>query len=192
MEKMIIQKLEEHVAMINAIKSDPNLLKEINNIIKIIINCYRKNKKVILFGCGGSAADSQHIAAEFVNRLNLERKSLPAIALTTDTSILTAIGNDYGFDNIFNRQIEALANDGDIAIGISTSGVSKSVLNGLTNAKDKHAITILLTGTSGRKDVADYVINIPSDTTARIQEAHITLGHIICNFVERGFFNEVS
>jgi len=153
---------------------------------RIIANALKEGNKVLLFGNGGSAADAQHIAAEIVGRFKKERRGLPAIALTTDTSILTAVGNDYGFESIFERQIEALCTPGDIAIGISTSGNSPNVIRGLKRAHDLGATTIALTGRNGGKvvEIAHYSFVVPSYDTARIQECHITIGHVICEIVE--------
>jgi D-sedoheptulose 7-phosphate isomerase len=146
-----------------------------------------KNGNTIFFmGNGGSAADSQHLAAEFVGRFQKERRGLPAVALTTDTSILTAVGNDYGFDAVFARQVEALARAGDVVVGFSTSGNSPNVLKALQAAKDRGAIAVGLTGRSGGKMAAicDVCIKVPADVTARIQEAHILIGHIVCGLVD--------
>ncbi|AEF19728.1 MAG: D-sedoheptulose 7-phosphate isomerase [Hydrogenobaculum sp.] len=142
--------------------------------------------KILFFGNGGSAADSQHLAAEIVGRYKKERKGLPSIALTTDTSILTAVGNDYGFDVIFERQIEALCMPGDVAIGISTSGNSPNVIKGLMKAHDMGATTIAFSGKQGGKvvDIAHYSFVVPSYDTARIQECHITLGHTLCEIID--------
>ena len=137
-------------------------------------------------GNGGSAADCQHLAAEFVGRFTRERRALPSIALTVDTSILTAIGNDYGFDAVFSRQIEALANQGDVVIGISTSGNSPNVLNAMLVAKEKGCVTVAFTGETGGKlaPLCDLTLKIPSKVTARIQEMHILCGHILCDIAE--------
>ena len=145
-----------------------------------------QGKKILIFGNGGSAADAQHIAAEFVGRFEKERKALPAIALHANTSSLTAIANDYGYDEVFARQIEAYASKGDTAIGISTSGNSKNVIKALEKAKELGCITIALTGSSGGKlsGITDYIIKVQSDRTSIIQEAHITIGHIISKIVE--------
>lgn len=187
----ITLKIEEHINLMNEILENKMLIEKINEIIRIIITCYKNDNKVLLFGCGGSAADSQHIAAEFINKFNFERKCLPAIALTTDTSIITAIGNDSDFDNIFSRQVEGIVRENDVVLGISTSGKSQSVIRGLKAAKNNKAITIALTGSfdGELKNVADYIISIPSTSTPRIQEAHITIGHIICDGVESELFN---
>lgn len=149
----------------------------------------RQGGKILFMGNGGSAADAQHLAAEFVGRFVKERRGLPAIALTTDTSILTAVGNDYGFDQVFTRQIEALVRPGDIVVGISTSGNSPNVVQALTVAKDMGAVTIGMTGESGGKMalICDLCIQVPSKTTARIQEAHILIGHIVCAAVDEDY-----
>ena len=148
-----------------------------------------QGNKVLLFGNGGSEADAQHITAEFTGRFINERVALPAIALTTDTSAITAIGNDYGFDKIFQRQVEALAVTGDVLIGISTSGNSQNVMNGLEAGKLKGCSTIAFTGRCGGNVSKSCDINliIPSNTTARIQEIHILVGHIICEYVDNLF-----
>jgi len=154
--------------------------------INVITEAFKKGRKLILFGNGGSAADSQHIAAEFIGRFQKERKSLPAIALTTDTSILTSLANDYGFETIFKRQIEGLGKEGDVAIGISTSGNSVNVIEAVKIAKKKGLKTISLTGNKGGKlaDLTDINIDVPSSVTARVQEAHICVCHCICEIVE--------
>ena len=152
----------------------------------------RDGGKVLLFGNGGSAADAQHLAAEFVGRFIPDRAALPAISLATDTSILTAIGNDYGYDCIFSRQIEALANDGDVVIAISTSGNSPNVLRGLNAARERGLYTLGFTGESGGKmlDCVDVLFRVPSNVTPRIQETHILLGHVLCELVDRDLFPE--
>jgi len=143
--------------------------------------------KILLFGNGGSAADAQHLATELTVRYVKDRDPIPAIALTTDTSALTAIGNDLGFDQLFARQVEALGNPDDIAIGISTSGLSENVLNGLRAAQDKKLVTVGFSGRDGGKmaDVCDILLTVPSDTTAHIQEMHITLGQMLCGALEK-------
>ena len=155
-----------------------------------IIRAIRRGNKVLLFGNGGSAADAQHIAAEFVGRYYLDRPALPAQSLTVNTSSLTAIGNDYDYDQIFSRQIEAFGQAGDIAIGISTSGNSRNVIEALRAAKRKDMITVGMAGESGGqlKAEADYCICVPSGDTPRIQEAHILVGHILSELVEQAIF----
>lgn len=147
---------------------------------------FKNNGKVIIFGNGGSAADSQHIAAEFIGRFKKERRSLPAIALTTDTSILTALGNDYGFDTVFSRQVEGLARPGDLAWAISTSGNSRNVIEAVNKAKEMGLTTVSLTGCDGGglAKLTDISIIVPSRDTARIQESHICVAHTICELVE--------
>lgn len=164
--------------------------KQILSAAQIIISAYQKGGKVLIMGNGGSAADAQHIAGELVGRFKKERKALPAIALTTDSSVLTAIGNDYGFDEIFRRQIEALAQSIDVVIGISTSGNSCNVLMAIEKAKEIGAKTIGLSGKGGGKlaQSANLCLVVPSNDTPRIQEAHITIGHIICDMVEETLF----
>ena len=150
-----------------------------------------QGKKLLLFGNGGSAADSQHIAAEFVNRLQMERRPLPAIALTTDTSIITAIGNDYSYDDIFLKQVQALGNEGDIALGISTSGNSPNVINAVDEAKKRGLLTIGFSGEKGKlKRLCDFPFCVPSKVTMRIQEVHILLAHLLCDITERLMFDE--
>lgn len=162
---------------------------EISKIMEIseaVIACLKKNGKLILFGNGGSAADSQHIAAELVGRFKKERQGLAAIALTADTSVLTSLSNDYGFEVVFARQIEALGQKNDLAIGISTSGRAKNVIAGLKQAKKMGIKTVALTGQDGGElaKTADISLIVPSSVTARIQESHITIGHIICELAE--------
>jgi len=165
---------------------------EIYRAAKLIISCLKRGGKVIVFGNGGSAADSQHIVAELVGRFKKERRPLPAIALTTNTSILTAIANDYNYETIFQKQIEALGNKKDVAIGISTSGKAKNVINGIITAKKMKMKTISLTGKKGIDfaKLADISIIVPSEDTARIQEAHITIGHILCELIEETIFKD--
>lgn len=153
----------------------------------IMAEAIKGGNKILLFGNGGSAADAQHIAAEIVGRFRKERKALPAIALTTDNSILTALGNDYGFEHIFERQIEALCMPGDIAVGITTSGNSENVIRGLKKAHDLGATTIAFTGRNGGKvvDIAHFSFVVPSYDTPRIQECHITLGHVLCEIIDK-------
>ncbi|MDQ7038922.1 MAG: D-sedoheptulose 7-phosphate isomerase [Aquificota bacterium] len=152
----------------------------------IMATAIKEGNKILLFGNGGSAADAQHIAAEIVGRFRRERRALPAIALTTDTSILTAVGNDYGFETVFERQVEALCLPGDVAIGITTSGNSENVVRGLKKAHDLGATTVAFTGRNGGKvaQIAHYAFVVPSYETPRIQECHITLGHVLCELID--------
>ncbi|MFH2045070.1 MAG: D-sedoheptulose 7-phosphate isomerase [Pseudomonadota bacterium] len=170
------------------IKSNLDLI--INGAGKIS-DCIVSGHKVLIFGNGGSAADAQHIAAEFVNRFKIERPPLAAISLSTDTSILTSIGNDYSFDDIFSKQILALGKQFDIAIGISTSGNSKNIIKAVEAAKRIGLYTIVFTGRGGKlASLADMVFSVESDITARIQEVHILLGHIFCELVDRNLYPE--
>lgn len=159
-----------------------------------MIRAIEGGKKVFFFGNGGSAADAQHLAAELVGRFDRERRALPAIALTTDTSALTAISNDYSYEVVFARQLEGLGSSGDIAVGISTSGRSASVLRGIGAAKKVGAITVGMTGLPGTElsALADYCICVPSDRTARIQEAHILIGHILCKIIDEGLARQTE
>lgn len=156
-EKIVKEILNESIRVKNKIVDDPSLLSQINKISSIIIEAYRKKNKVILFGNGGSAADAQHVAGELVNRLQMEREALPAIALTTDSSVLTSIANDYDYSRIFARQMEAFAKEGDVAIGISSSGSSPNVIEAIKVAKEKGAKTVGFTGSKGGK-LAELVI----------------------------------
>lgn len=160
------------------------------SVASVLIDCYRGGGQLLIFGNGGSAADAQHIAAEFLGRYYLERPALAAQALTVNTSALTAIGNDYSFDNVFARQVEALGRPGDVAIGISTSGNAANVLAGLAAAKGKTLTTVAMTGAGGgrARDAADYWVGVPSDDTPRIQESHILIGHIWSELVEAALY----
>ena len=181
----IRQEIDESIQVKTLLKSEVPIIEKVCNEI---ISCLSAGKKVLIFGNGGSAADSQHFAAELQGRYAIaDRRALPAIALTTDTSILTAVGNDYGFEYVFSRQVEALAAAGDVVIGISTSGNSPNVLNGIQKANQIGALTIGLTGKDGGKlrEVCNVCICVPSSITARIQESHLLIEHIISLLVER-------
>nr|MBC7245816.1 D-sedoheptulose 7-phosphate isomerase [Chloroflexota bacterium] len=162
----------------------------IAQIAAVLVRALQEGHKVVLFGNGGSAADAQHVTAELVNRFLINRAALPAIALTTNSSILTSVSNDVSFDQVFARQVEALAQEGDVVVGISTSGNSPSVLNGIVAAKEKGAITVGFTGRSGGKlkGLVDHCFCVPSDHTPRIQETHITVWHAICELIEQELF----
>jgi len=159
----------------------------IRDAVICIVEAMKRGNKLLIAGNGGSAADAQHIAAEMVGRFYRERKGLPAVALSTDTSILTSVGNDYGFENIFSRQVEAIGKRGDVFLGISTSGNSENIVRAVQKASSMGITTIALTGEGGGKlrDMVDILIAIPSSSTPRIQELHITVGHIICELVEQ-------
>lgn len=175
-----------------AILEDRELMNVIEEVSKKAIEVYRKGNKTLLAGNGGSAADAQHIAGEFVSRFYFDRPGIPSIALTTDTSILTAIGNDYGYEKLFARQVQALGAKGDMFIGISTSGNSANVIEALKVCKEIGITTVGLTGATGGKmaEHCDYCIKVPSTETPRIQESHIMIGHIICSVVEEELFGK--
>ncbi|EAO7160449.1 D-sedoheptulose 7-phosphate isomerase [Campylobacter jejuni] len=174
------------------ILKDENLITLIKNASLEVIKAYKNGNKTLLAGNGGSAADAQHIAGEFVSRFYFDRPGIASITLTTDTSILTAIGNDYGYENLFARQVQAQGVKGDVFIGISTSGNSKNILKALEFCKQKEIISIGLSGASGgaMNELCDYCIKVPSTCTPRIQEAHILIGHIICAIVEEELFGK--
>ena len=186
----VAELLEESVRVKKALCGKKSELEKIEEVSKAIVKALRNGHKVVLFGNGGSAADAQHIACELSGRFKKERRGLPAIALTTNTSALTAIANDYGYDAVFSRQVDGIVNKGDIVMGISTSGNSVNVIKGVEVAKKRGALTIGLTGATGGKlnKVVDICIKVPSNDTPRIQEAHITIGHIICQLIEEGLF----
>lgn len=166
------------------------IVPQIEQAAKLMVAALRSGNKIMFFGNGGSAADSQHLAGELIGRFLKERKALPAIALSTDTSILTCLGNDYGFDIVFSRQIEGLAKTGDIAFGLSTSGNSANVIKAMEKAKEMGCKTIALLGGDGGKiaGLVDISLIVPSKQTPRIQESHITIGHILCNLIESELF----
>jgi D-sedoheptulose 7-phosphate isomerase len=184
----LLDQFEEHLQILTKTKS--SVQEPFYGLAEAVAYCLRQGGKLFLFGNGGSAADAQHMATEFVVRFKVNRKALPAIALTTDTSALTAIGNDFGFDHLFERQVEALCTSKDLVIGISTSGNSENVVRGLLAARELGAVTAALLGADGGriKELADHVLIVPSKVTARIQEVHILLGHILCDYVEEQFF----
>jgi D-sedoheptulose 7-phosphate isomerase len=161
-------------------------------VADLLVAAFRNGNKILIMGNGGSAADAQHLAGEIVGRFRLERRGLPAIALSTDTSILTAVGNDYGFDAIFSRQVEALAQEGDVVIGISTSGSSPNVHSALRLAREMGCRTVGLLGKDGGsiRDLVDMDLTVPGNDTPRIQEGHITIIHILCELVEQALFGE--
>lgn len=173
------------IAVKQALLSDEALLDSTVRVAQVIERALRAGNKVMLAGNGGSAADAQHLAAEFVSRFEFDRPGLASIALNTDTSMLTAIGNDYGYDHVFARQVEANGRSGDVFIGISTSGNSKNVLRAVESCRDRGIVTVALCGSGGRlREVCEHVVAVPSTHTPRIQESHILLGHVICGLVE--------
>ena len=181
--ELLHKALADHQGVMAQLES---LLPEIDRVGQIMRACLQRGNKILLMGNGGSAADSQHIAAEIVGRYKRERRGLPAIALTTDTSILTAVGNDYGFDQVFSRQVEALCDPQDVVVGISTSGNSANVVKAIEVAKQIGAATVLLSGGSGGKlaEMCDYKLIMPAKETARVQEAHLFVAHSLCEIMD--------
>jgi D-sedoheptulose 7-phosphate isomerase len=184
--------IKASIAAKRAMLGDSQIVATIAKVAGILVNALSRGNKILLFGNGGSAVDAQHLAAEFVGRFAFDRPALPAIALSVNPSCLTAIGNDYGFDQVFSRQIEALAHPGDVAIGISTSGTSSNVLCAFSTARKMGLLTVGLTGNTGGKlkGSVDHCVCIPSNETARIQECHGLIGHILAELVERAIFNK--
>ena len=193
-EQRVKRSIQASIAVKELLLGNTEVVSNIAKVSALLVDSFDQGNKVILFGNGGSAADAQHIAAEFVGRFAFDRPALPALALSVNTSCVTAIGNDYGFDLVFSRQIEALARPGDLAIGISTSGNSPNVLQGLVTARKIGLCTVALTGCPGGKlkNAVDYCICAPSNETPRIQECHILIGHIISELVEETIFHEQS
>lgn len=191
MEEEIEKQIGESLEIFQKLIDSEDIISGIKDAARLVITAFRNNRKLLLAGNGGSAAEAQHIAAEFVNRFGFDRPALPAIALSTDTSILTSIGNDLGFEKIFSRQVMALGEEGDVFIGISTSGTSENIIRALHTCREKSIVTVGLTGIFGgpMKDLCDICIKIPSEKTPRIQEAHNLTGHIICSLVENELFN---
>ena len=187
MQKKIIELIKESIDVKNKVLESN--ISDIEKLAKAMLETIKSGHKILLFGNGGSATDSMHIAAELVGRFKKERRALPAIALTANTSILTSLGNDYDFECIFARQVEAFGNKGDMAIGISTSGSSKNVVAGILKASKMSLKTAALTGNKIGElcKIADICIKVPSSNTPRIQEAHITIGHIVCELIEDAF-----
>lgn len=190
MKNFISSQLDEAGRVMSEMLVDRQLIATLEATAQACIFCLRNNKKILLAGNGGSAADAQHIAGEFVSRFMFDRPGLPAIALTTDTSILTAIGNDYGYDKLFERQIQAHGNEGDVFIGYSTSGKSPNILRAFEEAKRRGLICVGMTGNRGgpMRDLCDYALEVPSASTPKIQEGHLVLGHILCGLVENALF----
>ena len=192
MKHLVQKQLAQSIATMQAVLSDEKISDTVVTIAEITAAAMKSGHKLLVAGNGGSAADAQHLVAEFVSRLTVDRPALRAIALTTDTSILTACGNDYGFDRVFARQIEALGQPGDVFLAISTSGNSPNILNALHQAKEIGLITIGYTGNNGGKmrDLCDHNVIIPSTVTMNIQESHLALEHIFCMLVECFYFNK--
>lgn len=190
MRDYITGQIQETQRVASAMLADDALLARVEAAAEACITALNNSGKILLAGNGGSAADAQHIAGEFVSRFAFDRPGLPAIALTTDTSILTAIGNDYGYDKLFARQVQAHAQKGDVFIAYSTSGKSPNVIAAMREAKNRGVVCIGMTGNRGgpMKDLCDYYLDVPSADTPKIQEGHAVLGHILCGLVERALF----
>ena len=191
MKNKIISRVQESIAVKEQILTNPILLENIEKVVGVIVSAYRNGKKVLLAGNGGSAADAQHIAAEFSGRFYFDRDPLPAEALHVNTSFLTAVANDYSYDEVYARMLKASGEKGDVFIGISTSGNSGNILKAIEIAQQKGMFVVGFTGESGgkMKDCCHCLLNVPSNDTPRIQEAHITIAHIICEFVEESLFS---
>lgn len=189
MENQVTSYLEDSLSVVSSIVANKGLQSKIEQLALLIVSSLKKGEKIMFIGNGGSAADSQHMAAEYVSRFAFDRKGLPGIALTTDTSILTAIGNDYSFDNVFSRQLNALGNEGDILIAYSTSGRSLNIVKAINEAKSMGIYSVLFTGLEGSAlSNADLTIASPSSSTPHIQEGHLILGHLLCYLVEKLYF----
>ena len=186
----IKSELAESIRIVNLMLSDNSFHLNIADIVQACVSCLNNGGKLIFAGNGGSAADAQHMAGEYVSKFAFDRPGLSAIAITVDSSIMTAIGNDYGYDQLFSRQLDAIANKGDIFFGYTTSGKSKNILSAFSAAKEKGVLTVGFTGNRGGdiKKMCDYLIEIPSSNTPKIQEGHLILGHIICGLVENEIF----
>ncbi len=193
-EHRVSRSIQASIAVKELLLRSPEVVSVVAKVSELLVDAFREGNKVLLFGNGGSAADAQHIAAEFVGRFAFDRPALSALALSVNTSCVTAIGNDYGFDRVFSRQIEALARPGDVAIGISTSGNSLNVVRAVSVAKNMGVHTVALTGRTGGelKNAVDHCICVPSTETPRIQECHILIGHIISELVEQTIFDDES
>jgi D-sedoheptulose 7-phosphate isomerase len=190
MQDKIKHIIAESVAVKNKLLTDKNLIKSIEDITQLIVKTFKNGMRIYFCGNGGSAADAQHLAAEFSGRFYTDRIALPAEALHCNTSYLTAVANDYSFEMVYSRLIKGIANKGDVLVGLSTSGNSGNILKAFETAREKGVITIGFTGQTGGKlkNWSDFLINVPSQDTPRIQEAHILLGHIICQLVEEQYF----
>ncbi len=191
MQQTIGNIIQASIAVKQAIVADEQIIKNIAKSVEIITTAFKNGNKVLFCGNGGSAADAQHLAAEFSGRFYTDRHALPAEALHVNTSYLTAVANDYSFDVVYSRMITGIGNEGDVLIGLSTSGNSGNIINAIEAAKKKKMTTIGFTGSTGgkMKDVCDILLNVPSTDTPRIQESHILIGHIICELVEKAYFN---
>jgi D-sedoheptulose 7-phosphate isomerase len=191
-DQVIVDTFLQSLSLHQALLADQTLIETVGSVAEEMVRALSSGRKLFFFGNGGSAADAQHLAAELVGRFKRERRALPALALTADTSTLTAIGNDYSYDQIFARQLEGLGSPGDVALGISTSGKSPNVIQAFNAAKKIGMVTVGITGAGGGQvaPIVDYCICVPSDHTARIQEAHILVGHILCEIIDEKFVSE--
>lgn len=192
MQDFILKQIQSSCDIKNKILQDKEIINLIQNISEQAVKLYKAGNKILIAGNGGSAADAQHIAGELVGRFYFDRPGLPAIALTTDSSILTGIGNDYGYKNLFARQIQAQGKEGDMFVAISTSGNSPNIVEAIHESKKNKVITVGLTGESGgvMGEICNYCIKVPSNDTPRIQESHIMIGHIICSIIEQEIFGK--
>jgi D-sedoheptulose 7-phosphate isomerase len=190
MKNYITSQIEETWKVMATMLADDELLARVEAAARACIACMKTGNKVLLVGNGGSAADAQHIAGEFVSRFAFDRPGLPAIALTTDSSIMTAIGNDYGYEKLFARQVQAYAQKGDVLIAYSTSGKSPNVIAALQEARNRGVVCIGMTGNNGgpMRELCDYYLDVPNSDTPKVQEGHAVLGHIICGIVEQALF----
>ena len=190
MKALIAMRLRESADMLLRIVSDAGLMAEIEQVAKRAIAAYKAGNKILLAGNGGSAADAQHIAGEFVNRFLFDRPALPALALSTDTSVLTAIGNDSGFERVFERQVEANGFAGDVFFGFTTSGRSSNILRAMAACRNRGIVTVAFTGAAGlgSPEECDHCIRVPAKETPRIQEAHCVIGHVLCELIEAALF----
>jgi len=194
MKDLIVKRIKDSIEVKEKILLNKKLLESIEKSAFLLIDAIKKGNKVIFCGNGGSAADAQHLSAELLGKFYIDRKALPSISLTVNSSVLTAVGNDFSYEKVFIRQLEGIGNKGDILVGISTSGNSRNIIEAFKYAQTNEIITIALTGESGGKlkDYADILINVPSNDTPRIQESHITIGHIICEIVEKVVFEKAG
>lgn len=190
MKKVIRQELERSVEVLNDMAGDEALLETMEAVAQLFLEALRAGRKILFAGNGGSAADAQHLAAELVGRMSFDRPGLPAFALSTDTSVLTAIGNDYGYEQLFARQVQAVGARGDVLVAISTSGRSPNILRALAQARAGGLRTVGLTGASGGEmaKLCDHCLCVPSAETPKIQQGHIVIGHVICGLVEAAMF----
>jgi D-sedoheptulose 7-phosphate isomerase len=192
MNEKIKNIIQSSISVKNQVLADEMLLQTVEKVTGAITEAFRKGNKILFCGNGGSAADAQHLAAEFSGRFYIDRDALPAEALHVNTSYLTAVANDYGYDVVYSRMIKGIGLPGDVLIGLSTSGNSKNIVLAFEQARKNGMLTVGFTGASGGaiKDLSDYLINVPSTDTPRIQESHIMLGHIICQLVEESYFKK--